>query len=390
MTTAAVTCELLSVGAALAKTEPELAAAHLCLYGWQLGPLAWDSDLLSISFTPAQAPNALLHLLLRCGGHDFQLQVVDPNAVADFSLLLSPALPTSLQLAAVTHLLHPLIERWSSHWHQRVELLAVAGPEPLWPGETALGLQLERTAPGGTRRQTSAQLRTSAPESWHWLVKMLQADVNVSFAEARPDPTVLLTLRIERLPLSVRELAGMMPGDVLLLNAPASSLQGLSVQLWLGRSQAHVANACMASRVVEITNVVACLPDAGNPRWTNSERQDMQAIESGSESHASIDPDSESGNITFESLMLELAVEAGRIALPLSAIRTLSVGQVYTTDAPVRGRNVSLWCCGQQVAVGELMAVGDRLGVRIAAVKLVQPDASDRSDPALSDMAQTP
>ena len=64
-------------------------------------------------------------------------------------------------------------------------------------------------------------------------------------------------------------------------------------------------------------------------------------------------------------------VELARLSLTIDQLRALNIGQVFELDTPPEAAQVVLSCGGQRLGLGQLMAVGERLGVRV--VELATP-----------------
>ncbi|MHC5232475.1 type III secretion system cytoplasmic ring protein SctQ [Brucella sp. LJL56] len=59
-----------------------------------------------------------------------------------------------------------------------------------------------------------------------------------------------------------------------------------------------------------------------------------------------------------------LVFEAGRVALPLAEVQRLDAGALITLDAPV-DNGVSIFASGKRVGRGELVKLGEKLGIRV-------------------------
>lgn len=68
-------------------------------------------------------------------------------------------------------------------------------------------------------------------------------------------------------------------------------------------------------------------------------------------------------------MQVEVQIEVGRMMLPLSALQSLAVGQVFDTQQAAESNTVSLWAGGQRFAQGQLVVLGDRLGVRVMSIE---------------------
>src|SRR5690606_9879831 len=79
---------------------------------------------------------------------------------------------------------------------------------------------------------------------------------------------------------------------------------------------------------------------------------------------AAPDPDAAS-----RKLPVEVAFEIGRMQLPLGKLAELQPGYVFPVPAQLEGANVTIRANGEAVGQGELVSVGDTLGVRLLSWK---------------------
>lgn len=68
---------------------------------------------------------------------------------------------------------------------------------------------------------------------------------------------------------------------------------------------------------------------------------------------------------SIDELQLPVAIEIETVTLPLVQLSALRAGYVLELPAPVREARVRLMAYGQMIGSGELVSVGDQLGVRI-------------------------
>ena len=71
------------------------------------------------------------------------------------------------------------------------------------------------------------------------------------------------------------------------------------------------------------------------------------------------------GDALARRLPVEVAFELGRSELRVGELSALQPGYVFPLAAPVDGASVTIRANGQAVGQGELVAVGDTLGVRL-------------------------
>lgn len=86
--------------------------------------------------------------------------------------------------------------------------------------------------------------------------------------------------------------------------------------------------------------------------------------QAGTADAAPSDPDAASRR-----LPVEVAFEIGRMQLPLGKLAELQPGYVFQVPAQLEGANVTIRANGEAVGQGELVSVGDTLGVRLLSWK---------------------
>lgn len=356
----------------------EIVAACDVFYGRRWAPLAFGDQTLDLRFEEVLAAQAGLQVRVRSAGHEFELQVLDPQGLGDgLSDALSPHVPDSLRRALVLHVLQPVWRALEQRLEAAVELLELGGPVPAFlPGE-ALGLHLSwRADHDGSVRHTAMLLRALRPSGWRRLTRGGQAARLLDLPAAH-DPVLELCMQCEPVGVTLPELAGMAPGDVLLLDARADTLERLPVTLLL-RGEALPVTAVRTGRWVEISGTSpalsplagACRPLRRRPDMPNTD------IPRPADPDDAPTPGRDGGMDKLDALKVDIELELGRLSLPLSALRTLAVGQVFDTHQPIEGDGVVLWCGGQRLGMGQLVAIGDRLGVRIAALRESRPPAA--------------
>lgn len=148
-----------------------------------------------------------------------------------------------------------------------------------------------------------------------------------------------LALAIEH--LSLGDWQGLEPGDVLVLGRRSACLERAG--LWLdGRLLARIS---LASGAPTLSS--ALLPHSPEP----------EPAMNASAPAATPEP--------LLSLNLPLEVEVGRVSLTLAELSALRPGTVLELGVPVEGARVTLRSRGQTLGRGELVVVGEMLGVQV-------------------------
>lgn len=87
--------------------------------------------------------------------------------------------------------------------------------------------------------------------------------------------------------------------------------------------------------------------------------EDEQQAGEATAADAAATPDPVSG------LPVQVQFELGRLEVALSDLAQLQPGYVFALPAHLQGANVAIRANGREVGRGELVAVGDTLGVRL-------------------------
>lgn len=349
---------------ALLKVASELSALTRLLYGRDMPSLVVGSDTFKLSFGEVHIQQADMQLRVRCGGQDYELQVVHPSTLANFQGALSSTVPAAFQRAAVLYVLAPLWQALEQRFQMPIELVDLQMGVPAWPAAQALGLRVTREGPQASQH-TVLLLRTASAQAWQQLGR---APLVPSSASAALDALMLkVYAHADPIGLTLNELTQLEPGDVLVMDAAADQRDRLAVRLLLhGRALDGVRASLRGTRLVidHAPNPAGSqLPRGSSPSLTHLNNPIMKT-DTTCLPTATAQP-----TANLDSVKVDIEVELARMTVPLSALRTLSVGQVFDTQHPIDSQSVVLWCGGQRLGVGQLVALGDRLGVRVAALE---------------------
>ena len=234
-------------------------------------------------------------------------------------------LPPALQSVLLEKALLPWIEPLEAALGQPLSLDADSQP-----GDLMLNLQLNADG---------APLGTLTLELSHAAALDVAALLERCLPVARhPLPTLQLGLHLQRgwQTLSLGELRSLRPGDVLMLDCPAAA-DGLLV-LAGGHRQARFKRQQSGLQLLEALQPI-------NPTMENAMGQDA-----------------DDGQL--DDVPLTVVCQIGSLELPLGQLRELGEGSVLALpDADVQ--QVELLVNGRCVGRGELVAIGDGLGVRL-------------------------
>ncbi|MDR7194708.1 type III secretion system cytoplasmic ring protein SctQ [Luteimonas terrae] len=215
------------------------------------------------------------------------------------------------------------------------------------PSSDALWLELD-FAPIDGGATVSGVLR--APAAW------LQALLARTDAEPRPpiDPghwrqlPTIATIAIPAPPLTRADLHGLRPGDVIVVG--------------------HVKMPPLHATAVGLRWPVRSGPDGWRIDGPPTQRPRHQETPRMSETDATETPQTEEAPAAEDPtgrLPVEVEFEVGKVELRMSEIAGLQPGYVFALPVHLEGANVTIRANGRVAGQGELVAVGDTLGVRL-------------------------
>ncbi|MGE7991689.1 type III secretion system cytoplasmic ring protein SctQ [Pseudomonas sp. NPDC089554] len=249
-------------------------------------------------------------------------------ALPDDLALVSPASALLLEQALL-----PLIEPLEQALGLTLQVLERA---PETPSNLA-PLQLElRVTIDGT--PMPVQLRSDA-EGWAVLLDALDRYIAPAPLDLGPLP-LLLQVDAGEAWLTLAELRSLLPGDVVMLEPWAEA----QVRLHLGgQLMLKAQRDGQRLRLLETPNVLAVVKE-----------RSMSDVEVGADGLDS----------SLDELQLKLVCQVGSVELSFAQLRELGVGSVLEL-APRMHEGVDLMINGRRVGQGQLVKVGDGLGVRV-------------------------
>lgn len=323
--------------AASAPTLPRLPAAEAAILNALVGTgrafgFTWAGQPAQLRFTAAaEAAQATGYLRLRLGEHAVvagYLALPNPAQLGvDFAGLEAEGLPDDLRLGVLETLLEdPLALLQRGGVVLRPEAwVAGAGLAP-----ARLGWEILR----GDQRFLAGSLHLDDAA----LAALATLAARAAPATRQSADAIPVTLGVAAAHLSVplRQLAGLVPGDVL--------LPGLSRQDW---------------------NAGRCTLWAGPVRIGDAFRQqgNIQILAMKPTTAATPAP-AAAAKLNVDDLPVQLVFDVGQLEINVGQLRTLGAG--YTFELPaVPERLVTIRANAREVGVGELVDLGDKLGVRI-------------------------
>lgn len=172
--------------------------------------------------------------------------------------------------------------------------------------------------------------------------------------DALRDLPVPLRIGFEGPRLALADWQGLRPGDVILLsNGRMPALQARAA-----RTAWPLAAAPDGWRIAAAAQP---LPSPTEPSMSNDETpNDAEgAQDAGAESG--------SGDALARNLPVQLAFDIGRLEVSVGDLASLQPGYVFALPAQLQGANVTIRANGRTAGRGEVVAVGDTIGVRLLA-----------------------
>lgn len=357
----------LSTSARLGKVSPELAFATTFLYGRSLHLSADKALQLDAEFGAFEFASADLEIGLRCAGHVFRLQIAHGTDLLGERWLLTEQMPAAYLRALVLTGAGDLLDGLALCLGQPVELVSAKMGGRTWGTDAAVGVQLVLRR-GTSRAVSRCQVMIQADHASAWDALCAAAQPRLVSTGAPPSGSVEVNILVEPVHLDMTELHGLCAGDLLLLNSVNEREQGLSVGLSVSGPTFHTAHALLRGRRIHLVAPRAHAPSAPlSHSWRSPMNANAQPKKQGDPSPASAA--SATQKVELGNMQVEVQVQVGRMLMPLTVLQNLAEGQVFDTHQSIDGNTVGLWAGGQCFARGQLVALGDRVGVRLVSVQ---------------------
>jgi type III secretion protein Q len=212
----------------------------------------------------------------------------------------------------------------------------------------AFGFELWRDTPPARLRGT---LQLDQPERLA-AVPAGTAPARSVWIERLPVP---IAVRIGTTRLALGEMRGIGPGDILGIDDWHSQGSALVVRCTTGRTGPGWTALAEGRRLV-------VQPGADRMDVSNGAHMEEQAPAAQPIQH----PDAAQPPLSrLDSLEVTLRFEVGDVAVPLAELRTVAPGYVFELPQPLKQSEVRIVANGNCIGTGTLIAVGNRLGVRI-------------------------
>ncbi|RAS03172.1 type III secretion system cytoplasmic ring protein SctQ [Cupriavidus alkaliphilus] len=316
---------------------------------------------------------------VRAGGHDWQLRFVpaDPEIVARpgagyaFTLgsgqgVLRWDVPSERLLLGIPGAAEalPALLRHALMADALAEAVAALGhvvPDAFnWQPEGArtqplaaahaFGFELRRDAPPARLRGT---LQLDQPERLAALPAGVPAQAP-AWMERLPVP---VAVRIGTTRLALGEMHGIEPGDIVGIDDWHSQGSALVVRCTTGRHGPDWTALAEGRRLVV---------QAGAGSTDVSNGAHMEEHDPARQAQPIPHPDAAQPSLSrLDQLEVTLRFEVGDVAVPLAELRAVAPGYVFELPQPLKQSEVRIVANGNRIGTGTLIAVGNRLGVRI-------------------------
>lgn len=295
---------------------------------------------------------------------------IDPSAEAEWLGDAGAApVPAVLRSALLADLCAPLTKALQTLTRQRVELLPPAADQPLKPPTEALLFELRRT---GDDWHCHGALLFDVPDAFGVFFAtppspdaVQRASTTAAFA-ALPVP---LTFELGRTTLTAHELADVESGDI------------IAIEHWRTQGQ----NLLCVAHLQSATTLEVLGRPSGNRIIVEQIREmPLERTSSQDAAHAqtaaSQDSPAQSAR-QFDGLSIELTFELPSCTMPLGELGTLQPGGVIELQQGINQSVIRIIANGTQIGAGHLIAVGQKLGVRVTALTPPAAQASrERQD----------
>ncbi|HSD37136.1 MAG TPA: FliM/FliN family flagellar motor switch protein [Rhodocyclaceae bacterium] len=327
----------------------------------------------AVRWTAPRPLHLPLSIRLQCAGYNFCVSLSGLDAI-DSRLVGEPftGMPRNLRTLVVSRLVTECVAALPSALAQGIQLLgidwheedaddgasSVAFARRELPGLPTLAFEC---CSGATGAITSGAMAFADAGILDWVLDRFGA-----LAVRKLDGKALtgrLSLRLGSSRLAPAELAQLETGGFVWIDDSTIGAPGIRARMQI-RSQERTAgvHAFIKQRRVMVTDslFVAASPATGDrpQRIPDTQVQDTQTTEA-------------SMKIDLSKLELQLDFELGDVMLPVGEIEKVGPGYVFELPQDVADSEVLVRVSGKVIAVGEIVAVGRRLGVRITRMEAV-------------------
>lgn len=222
----------------------------------------------------------------------------------------------------------------------------------------AFGFELRRHAPPAPAARLRGTLQLDQPERLA-AVPAGPGPAAPAWMERLPVP---IAVRIGTTRLALGEMHGIEPGDIVGIDDWHSQGGALVVRCITGRHDPGWTALAEGRRLL-----VQAGADSPN-RTDVSNGAHMEEQDPARQAQSLPHPDAAQPPLSrLDRLEVTLRFEVGDVAVPLAELRAVAPGYVFELPQPLKQSEVRIVANGNRIGTGTLIAVGNRLGVRITA-----------------------
>jgi type III secretion protein Q len=287
----------------------------------------------------------------KLGAHTGQLGLDSLAVAALLRERRADLLPRELRYVLLAEALHPLADALEKLLHLRFEWDAsAAAPDAAGEGSAGGEAACFFVDTPKRRAEFSGFVQFDDPSALATLLPALKVPER-SAAMVLDWLRIPLSFRLGSTHLSLREISSISPGDIVSIEEWRSAGAGLIVSAEVGGAAGR-----------ELVGL------AEGSRITLQHLKD-KAMNRDIPAPASISDDNDAAGLPLDRLdALEVALrfEVGELSLSLGELKSIRAGHVFDLAQPLNRSTVRILAHGNVLGKGHLVAVGDRLGVRVA------------------------
>lgn len=332
-------------------------------------PVALDGSPATLRLDPT-APahwSEAVALRLRWHGHDGELAL---DAAAQAWCLgdeIPPDAPLAWRQILLADRLHGLARALLG---SVPEWEPAAAPWPRDPNTLWCGVDTDPAWPTSTGH---ARLRWASAEAWSAFADAVLRHAQRPASEAPTEPVsrrsrlgacpIPLRLELGRTRLDLASLRQIAPGDIVAVDEWRPRGPALGVQLYAGRrGEAQWPAEVRQTRLTVLTAKEATM---SAPRASGAPSSSSPANPAPAAVQATRVADTTLPIEQLEKLEVTLHFDLGGLALKLEALEQVAAGHVLELPQPLNQCELSILCEERVLGKGQLVAVGERLGVRV-------------------------
>jgi len=309
-----------------------------------IGETTWRFAWLHLPATVAR-----VELLLRMGGTPVSVALEDLQLFGSAVDVMRPAMSAELRTACLSNYATPAWERLEKITRRTVELVAVRLHDSLQMPPDALGFEISEDTRGVATR---GFIRVLDPTLSRLLFEASVREMRS--AQVPPDAPVRWTAVVGSSSLSGSEVQALEEHDIIVIDDADFSADALGCWLGVGPTRRRAGHVSLRDGKIHLHDF-------------NLEGKSVMSPRDADEL-----PDHVSG---FEEIPVTVRFEVAQWQAPLGEVAALAPGSIIDLNQRVDAQAVSIWVEQRCIGKGQLVAIGERLGVRLLST------AASASDP---------